>query len=195
MLTRESSPLSDELKHNAWPETRFWIGTLGVFVTVLLLSLVATTLLLATTLGYHPIVVISGSMEPGISLGDVVLYEPHDTTDIDEGTIIVFDDPTQPGGSIIHRVIDVDTDQGRLQTKGDANTTPDSTWVTDQTITGVGRILIPYVGLPAAWIQTGHTPYAIALITLLILAAYSARWGWNPQYDPWTTPPPANQHP
>ena len=186
MLTRRStSRTADNQPPHGWIAIRFWVGTFGVFVTTFSLALVAVTFSVSLVLGYRPITVISGSMEPRISVGDVVLYEPHPLAGIGEGTVIVFDDPTIDGGTAIHRVVATDPDTGWLQTKGDANTTPDSTSVTEDSIKGVARTLIPYVGLPAAWIQTGRRVPAFALAAFIAVSAWVARWGWNTRNDPW----------
>ena len=195
MLTDRRTPdATDEQSRSAWDEPRFWVGMFGVFVTTLVLALGALTLSLSLTLGYRPIAVVSGSMEPEISLGDLVLYQPHGLPDIGEGTIIVFDDPVIDGGTIIHRVTDTDPDTGWLRTKGDANADPDSVLVTEDDIKGVGRILIPYAGLPAAWFQTGRHPAAFALIGFILLATWTARWGWFTRYDPWAKVGPGDRH-
>ena len=186
MLTDRRTPdATDEQSRSAWDEPRFWAGTFGVFSTTLVLSLGVLTLVLSVALGYRPVAVISGSMEPRISFGDLVLYQPNDLDGIAQGAIIVFDDPVIDGGTIIHRVVEIDPDTGWLRTKGDANDDPDSVLVTEDDIKGVGRILIPYAGLPAAWVQTGRHAAAFALIGLIVLATWAARWGWFTRYDPW----------
>ena len=186
MLTDRRTPdATDEQSRSAWDEPRFWAGTFGVFSTTLVLSLGVLTLVLSVALGYRPVAVISGSMEPAISVGDLVLYQPNDLDGIAQGAIVVFDDPVNEGGTIIHRVVDIDPDTGSLQTQGDANGDPDSVLVTEDDIRGVGRILIPYAGLPAALIQTGQHAAAFALIGFVVLATWAARWGWFTRYDPW----------
>lgn len=188
MLTRDRASATETDRPPGWPETRFWIGTFGVFVTTLVLALVAVTFLLALVLDYRPVVILSGSMEPGISVGDVVLYEQSGIDDIGGSTVVVFDDPVIEDGTVIHRVVAVDPETGWLQTKGDRNSNVDSSWVTEETINGVGRVLIPYVGIPAAWIQTGRFVFAVALIGFIVVAAWAARWGWNTRFDPWARP-------
>lgn len=186
MLTRERPELAPELQPTrGWPEVRFWIGTLGVFATSLVFALISVTFLLALIFGYRPVVVISGSMEPAISVGDVVLYQPQGIDGIGPGSVVVFDDPAAEDGTVIHRVISVDPETGNLQTKGDMNARADSNEVTAETIEGMGRLLVPYVGLPAAWMQTGRPLLAIAFVGLVVLAAWTGRWGWNTRFDPW----------
>ncbi len=186
MLTeRRKRRTADEQPSGGWDETRFWVGTIGVFVTISVLSLVVMTFVPSVAFGYRPIAVVSGSMGPGISVGDLVLYERHGLSGIEEGNIIVFDDPTIDGGTIVHRVVDIDPETGWLRTKGDANANDDSGWVTEDDIKGVGRILIPFAGIPAVWVQTGRPIPAIALVAFIVFAAWTARWGWYTRYDPW----------
>ena len=79
MLTEQRTPrTANEQPSGCWDETRFWVGTLGVFITTSVLALALMTFVASVALGYRPIAVISSSMEPGISVGDVVLYERPD---------------------------------------------------------------------------------------------------------------------
>ena len=195
MLTeRRTTRTAEKQPSGGWDETRFWVGTFGVFITTSVLTLALLTFVASVALGYRPIAVVSGSMEPGISVGDVVLYERHDLSGIEEGKVIVFDDPTIEGGTIIHRVVGIDPDTGWLQTKGDANNSNDSTWVTEDDIKGVGRVLVPFVGFPAAWIQTGRPVPAIALVVFMLFAVWTARWGWYTRYDPWAKAGQGDRH-
>lgn len=68
--------------------------------------------------GYGVAVVLSGSMEPELSVDDIVIIKK--TDDIQINDIVVF----ESGNSlIIHRVISVDDET--IQTQGDANNAPD----------------------------------------------------------------------
>lgn len=186
MLTRERSELRPELPSApGWAETRFWIGTAGLFVITVVLAFVATTFLLALVFGYRPVVVVSGSMEPTMSIGDVVLYQPGPATNAGPGTVVVFPDPKVDGGTLIHRVDTVDPATGDVQTKGDANAVADSRWLAQDDVMGVGRILVPYVGIPTAWLQTGKPLLTVAFVILMIGAAWAGRWGWYTRFDPW----------
>ncbi len=49
----------------------------------------------------------------------------------------------------------------------------------------LGRVLVPFAGIPAAWVQTGRFIPAIALVVFILFAAWTARWGWYTRYDPW----------
>ncbi len=68
--------------------------------------------------GYGASVVLSGSMEPEFSKGDLIVVAESDSYGLDD--IVVFQD----GGSlVVHRIIDFDGE--KLITKGDANNVAD----------------------------------------------------------------------
>lgn len=112
--------------------------TVGAYLTTMLAFVFVPTLLL----GWTPMVVTSGSMEPLIKTGDVVLVQDVDHL-VGKGTVVAYDDGN---GIVMHRVVGVDAD-GTYTTKGDANAVPDSTSVSQSQIVGQGRLLVPYIGL------------------------------------------------
>lgn len=89
-------------------------------------------------------VVKSSSMEPAIKAGSVIYvsqYREEET--ISPGDIVSF----QTGDAkVTHRVVAVDTKQGSVITKGDANKTRDSQPVTFDAIEGKVRFHIPVIG-------------------------------------------------
>lgn len=106
------------------------------------LTMVAWVLVPTVVLGWSPMVVTSGSMQPSIRAGDVVLVEEFDHL-VGPGTIIAFDNAAGP---IVHRVVAV-SDDGAYTTRGDANRANDSTPVSADRTIGQGRLLVPYIGL------------------------------------------------
>jgi len=112
-------------------------------------------------------VVQSGSMEPTISAGDVVLARPVGRTEpLPMGRVITFAAPTGSAhsGTMLHRLV-AERPDGSLVTAGDANTDVDSTPIARRDIVARGVLLIPWIGLPALWIGTGQ------LVPLLIWGA------------------------
>lgn len=103
-----------------------------------------------TAIGWKPVVVTSGSMTPRIQPGDVVVAAPVHHR-VGPGTVVVF---RPPGGAglVTHRVVSVHED-GSYLTKGDANGQADSTPVPADAVVGVGRVLVPKVGLAPLWIR------------------------------------------
>src|SRR6185437_16172934 len=96
---------------------RAWLWFLAGCLIVTLLPLL---------FGWRPYVVESGSMQPRIKVGDVILSSPeHDEQKL-LGHVTIFEDPdaAHPGTVKSHRVIKINPN-GTMVTKGDANVTPD----------------------------------------------------------------------
>lgn len=119
---------------------------------------------------YQLYVVQSGSMEPTIRTGAIVLVKPQSEYKV--GDIITFtanrrDEP------ITHRVDDVRLQGGEpvFVTKGDANNAPDDKEVAQKDI--IGRVLfdVPFVGFAVAATKTpiGFVALIVVPAALLIL--------------------------
>ncbi len=120
--------------------------------------------------GWQPTTVTSGSMAPAVRAGDVVFYEDAEPGQIAQRTIVLFED--SEGNQVLHRVFEV-TENGYV-TKGDANTDPDTEMIGEGQVLGVGRLIVPYVGLPVVWWAEGNT---VVVVAWLILTVGSAALG------------------
>mgnify|MGYP000265305230 CR=1 FL=1 len=96
-------------------------------------------------------VVASGSMIPVLQVYDVLIVQGHEPfEDIEIGDIIVFDRPSDHNRVIVHRVVEILSENPKeIRTKGDAN--PGSIRGTDFPITEeeyIGKVAytIPHVG-------------------------------------------------
>ena len=108
------------------------------WILIIVLTLVVITFLLTrfsggtpTFFGYTIQRVSSGSMEPALEVGDVILSrEVNDITMIQVGDIITFDGSAQFGQkNVTHRVVIAPREENgviMLQTKGDANDVADN---------------------------------------------------------------------
>lgn len=135
-------------------------------------------------------VVLSGSMEPAISPGDVVFVYAVDPTTIAAGDVVTY---SREGTSIptTHRVIEViqtdDVPSGvLLRTAGDANEDPDQALVAGSAVFGVvptvslptvGPVLVgvPYMG---HIIQFANTPLGFLVLVGLPLGAFILNEVW-----------------
>ena len=145
---------------NMWRMSAHAGATFAVVLVLGLVSLATVPLLL----GYQPVVVTSGSMEPSIRTADVVITSATDGKDLPVGTVINFDVGDSP---TLHRIVEV-TDEG-YRTSGDANRTGDSTIVTPDAVDGVGTVVVPFVGYPSLWLSAGEW-----LLISVVLAAFGA---------------------
>lgn len=99
-----------------------------------------------------PIAIASASMEPEISIGDLVIIQKCNLNDIDVGTVIEY---KRKDFSVVHRVLEKNQNDGDivLITKGDNNTGPDIDPVYKEQVVGRAIAKIPYIAWPTIWIQ------------------------------------------
>lgn len=102
--------------------------------------------------GWSPVVITSGSMEPTLSVGDVLLIDRDAGSAAAQRSVIVFE--RDDGDIVAHRVFSVEADG--FVTKGDANPTPDSSRVDPAEVLGAGRLVVPVIGLPTVWAGNGQ---------------------------------------
>lgn len=162
---------------------RFCVGSLALAGLCALGTLAAWAVVYPAVRGWTPVAVTSGSMQPALRTGDILLAAPTDPDWVVPGSIVVFDDPTG-SGFVTHRVVGR-TDDGELSTKGDYNAFADSTPVADEQVLGVGSLIVPLVGRPHAWASDGDWA-SLALGTIaLTTALWCARWAVFEEFDPW----------
>lgn len=130
-------------------------------------------------------VVLSGSMEPTLSPGDVVIVDA--TATVGVGDIITYDTGDQVPTT--HRVID--ERDGGYQTKGDANENVDSGLVAFESVIGRTIITIPFVGYVILWANS-PVGYVLLVVIPLVLLGVSELRKWARQ-DPTTQSDTAHQ--
>jgi signal peptidase len=157
-------------KRGGWKlkKAAIWMLALSYILAVSLLVL----LIAATALGWRIGGVASGSMEPDLGVGQLVVTRPVEPNTIKSGDVIAFRSLSDPDTIITHRVIStVDTGDGiSFQTKGDANRSPDQLLVPPDNVEGRVTFHVPHVGYPISYAQTlsGFTTFvAITLLTLV----------------------------
>ncbi|MGL4743209.1 MAG: signal peptidase I [Dermatophilaceae bacterium] len=122
-----------------------------------------------SVIGWQPTTVVSGSMEPRIHVGDVVVARPVTAGEARPGQVLLVDDPDQPGRLRLHRFVERDA-TGRLVLKGDANPGRDSSPVAPAAVHGVGALRVPWAGVPVVWARTGQW----GRLGLLVIAGTAA---------------------
>ena len=96
----------------------------------------------------HSYVVLSGSMQPTIAAGDVVVVANTPPERVESGDVMAFDRIEGDDKRTTHRVVEVvERDGDRFfRTQGDANEEPDSRLVPADAVIGTVQFTIPYVG-------------------------------------------------
>lgn len=122
-------------------------------------------------LGYKPFIVLSGSMEPEISPGDLIITSNVDPEEIKVGDIISF---REDGTTVVsHRVTEVLTEEGlAFHTKGDANIGADAGTVLPEDIEGLYIWRIGGLGRIALFLQTPMGLLIFVIIPLCLIILY-----------------------
>ena len=149
---------------------KIWDITTTVIVVIFVLA--AIFLMGSRLLGYEVFNVISGSMEPTYSKGDLIYVK-----EVDPRTIRVGDPITFVANEELvvatHRVIKVDTANQQFYTKGDANEDPDQKPVSFRNVKGVPQFSIPYLGYVSDYIANPPGTYvAIGAVAIMLILAF-----------------------
>ncbi|MCR0204927.1 signal peptidase I [[Clostridium] innocuum] len=111
----------------------------------------------AGILGYNYKTVLTGSMEPAIPVGSIVITKEQSSYEIED--IISFQ---EEGAIITHRIITIDRE--RYITKGDANNVADTEEVQQKQILGKVILTIPLLGYLVMWLMS-----PVGIISLFII--------------------------
>lgn len=144
------------------------ISKLLMFVIVILCVVITIRALVFKkydVLGCRFYLIMSGSMEPTINVGDAVITK--ESSDLKEGDIIAF---SQDGAITVHRIIKVYNEEAKqmYQTQGDNNNTPDTGLVDREQVKGHVIFKIPKVGTAILFLQRNFI-IPILLISLIII--------------------------
>lgn len=150
---------------------------------VLLLLLAGGGYVAASRLGYapaiHPFVVMSGSMEPAIPVGSVVISQPSDTYAV--GDVITFESGKGKTDTTTHRIAEVQplTDEVSYVTKGDANAQTDAKTVEKSKVVGKVMLSAPYVGYVVSFAKEPYGFIAMVIIPATIVVYEELKTLWT----------------
>jgi signal peptidase I len=127
--------------------------------------------------------VMSGSMQPTIGTGDVVVARQTSPMDVRVGDIVTFRDPLNDARLITHRVREMHVQGGLVMfvTKGDANTGTEQ-WVVPKDGT-IGRVAfhVPKLGYLMVWIRSTVGLLLVIVMPTLLLGASELWRIWRPR--------------
>jgi signal peptidase len=109
-------------------------------------------------------VVLSGSMEPTIKTGSIVMVKP--VEDYKVGDIITFGPNSKSNPPTTHRIFEIKTKDGQpvYVTKGDANNAEDLAEITKKDILGKVLFFVPYLGYA---VEFAKQPMGFILIIVI----------------------------
>lgn len=123
---------------------------LNIMGSLLLLMIAAAclSLFIPRAFGWEPYNVVSGSMEPTISVGSMAYVVRTDPELISDGEVIAFYDDL--GNTVVHRAVRNRMVEGEIVTRGDANDANDMKPVPWDRVIGRVSVVVPYLGMWAA---------------------------------------------
>ena len=163
-----------EKKNKGTPAAGF-CARLGTFLLLLVIA-ACIPFTLPRLLGYRVYAVISGSMEPAISVGDLVYVRQTEPENVEENDVIAFCAAEASGAIILHRVVENRTVDGTFITKGDANLQPDLSPVSYNRLLGITEKTVPQLGrlaliLSGTWGKLAALSLVLAAVMLHAVGA------------------------
>ena len=147
-----------------------WDIISGILVTIVVIF--AVLLMGARVVGLEVRNVVSGSMEPTYSVGDLLYIRNVSPDAVKVGDPITF---VLNKDLVVatHRVIEVDMQNRCFYTQGDANDTPDAKPVLFENLLGVPVFAVPYLGYVSDFILKPPGTYiAIGGMALLVAVVF-----------------------
>jgi signal peptidase len=150
-----------------------WAGNIFLALVIILVAFVLIT---SKGFGWQYNMVMSGSMEPTINTGGLVVSSQVSAGSIREGDIITF---ILEGEKITHRVIGIYTGEdgnAYFETKGDANNTPDLAPI--PSVGKMNKVIfhMPYLGYVSNFFQGLRgliVLYVLSAILIVALGIYA----------------------
>ncbi|MFC2044884.1 signal peptidase I [Chloroflexota bacterium] len=151
-----------------------------VLTVVILLMTVAVFIYVAPHIGWQVNAVLSGSMEPELKVGSLVVTCPVEPETIVVGDIIIFRPTTVGENLIAHRVVGIGRGSSLyFETKGDANNKPDPFTVPARNLVGKICFHAPYWGYFTEFLKTPFGfMFAVVIPGIIIIIMYVISVWW-----------------
>jgi len=163
---------------------RFARTTVLTFVATAALALLVG-LTIPSFFGFHNFTVMSGSMEPTVHTGDVVIDRRISPLDARVGDIVSFQDPSDHSKLITHRVRSIVVKDGTVTftTKGDAVNAV-QTWSVPAN-GHIGQVVahLWHLGYLLWWVSRPWGRILLVVIPVLLLGGYEIKRIWAPDRD------------
>lgn len=146
----------------------------GLVLVIFLITLLTFPLLPPFRGFYHTRTVLTGSMEPAVSKGSLIINRFTEDKFIKPGDIVTFRKPTSPNVFVTHRVNRIFPAAGliRFDTKGDANPISDGWVITQAGMEGKVVLTIPLLGYV---VELFKTPPVFVVLVVIPLGIYILR--------------------
>lgn len=120
-------------------------------VLAAIIGVLLAAVVIPLAMGWVPLTVLTGSMDPTIPPGSQVVVKPltpEQTKNLESGQVITFLPEPGKDDMVTHRIVDVAVSDGETvyRTQGDANNAPDPDPVRSVQVRGLVRYHVPFVG-------------------------------------------------
>lgn len=137
------------------------------YIFITFIAVIALLLIISVfpiTGNFKVLVVQSGSMEPAIKMGGLVMIKP--VADYKINDVITFTNPKKPQELTSHRIVNLEVIDGKTfyATKGDANENPDTRKVAKDEVVGKVLFDVPFVGYA---VDFAKKPLGFALLIIV----------------------------
>lgn len=136
-------------------------------IILIVLALLAGVLIIPKVMGYEEMAVLTGSMEPEYPVGSLIYVKEKDPETLQVGDVITY--RLSEDTVVTHRIVEIDTEDQTVTTKGDANESNDGQPVAFDSIVGKAEYKIPYLGFISMNIKTPKGIIAICGILVVII--------------------------
>lgn len=156
----------------------WWVRTVGSWLLLIMVGFVLLALVVVPRVsGAQTYTVLTGSMEPQISPGALVVVRPAPAEPLRAGDVITFQPYSGTPAVVTHRITGVYQDmsgQTRLYTRGDANNSPDDWSLVPEQVRGTLWYSVPQLGRVNVLLTEKARPAAITVVAggLLLYAAW-----------------------
>jgi signal peptidase I len=163
---------------------KFFINIIRIVgLVVLIFSIVVLiSLAFSPVKSIHLLRVMSGSMEPNVQTGSIVVVKNVPVHQIQKGDVITY--TSKNGTSITHRVVEIKSSENNISlvTKGDLNNIPDVDPISENQIKGKVLVSIPYIGYMSIWMKTPKG-FSILVILPALFIIGSEIWNILTEYE------------
>ena len=157
-----------------------FIGTAIIIIVIV----ICLSLVVPRAFGITCYTVLTGSMEPAVPVGSVVYAKPTEPAQLEAGDVIVFYDGRNEI-PVTHRVVENQSSDGQVITKGDANSSVDIAPIPYSNI--IGKVVLHLSVLGRLITPLGTTMGKIAMFLVLLggflLCEVARRLRTNPKAD------------
>ena len=152
---------------------------IAIYSTIIILQKIIWKNKTPSFLGYKNFIVLTGSMEPTLNIGDIIFVK--ETADIKQQDIVAF---KVNDAVVTHRVVEIKKENEKTFyiTKGDANSSNDTELLRIENIEGKYIFKIPFLGKAILFFQKPIGIFGLFLIFAVVLVISCVKSNKNPKH-------------